>query len=270
MSDDKPPSRRFSRRSALAALGALALAGARRAARASEARWPDQRQAGAFLCHADFALASQETLLDELAVLQKDLCDALQVSPARELTYVYLFAQGRTHEGYVKRHFPQAPYRRALFIKGRGPGMVFAHLHDDFAIDLRHEATHALLHAALPMVPLWLDEGLAEYFEAPRELRANGSSHLAKIRWEARLGKIRPMNELEQLGQLDEMGAAEYRHAWAWVHCMLHTSAEARAELIAFLADIAAHTPPGQLSDRLRRRIGNPEALVERHFRAWR
>ena len=78
------------------------------------------------------------------------------------------------------------------------------------------------------------------------------------------------MSDLERLAQLDEMGAAEYRHAWAWVHCMLHNSAESRAELVAFLADIAAHTPPGQLSERLRRRLGGNEALVEQHFRSWR
>ena len=34
--------------------------------------------------------------------------------------------------------------------------------------DLRHEATHALLHVAVGDLPLWLDEGLAEYFEVHR------------------------------------------------------------------------------------------------------
>jgi hypothetical protein len=43
--------------------------------------------------------------------------------------------------------------------------MVFAYRGEDFETDLRHECTHALLNAALPVVPLWLDEGLAEYFE---------------------------------------------------------------------------------------------------------
>ena len=31
--------------------------------------------------------------------------------------------------------------------------------------DLRHEATHALLRGSFGDLPLWLDEGLAEYFE---------------------------------------------------------------------------------------------------------
>ncbi|GIT30210.1 MAG: hypothetical protein Ct9H300mP1_22560 [Planctomycetaceae bacterium] len=34
-----------------------------------------------------------------------------------------------------------------------------------FPEDLRHEFTHGVLHSSLKRVPLWLDEGLAEYFE---------------------------------------------------------------------------------------------------------
>ena len=52
-------------------------------------------------------------------------------------------------------------------MKGRGPGKVFAYKSKALPVDVRHEGTHGLLHAALPMVPLWLDEGLAEYFEVP-------------------------------------------------------------------------------------------------------
>ena len=48
-----------------------------------------------------------------------------------------------------------------------------------------------------------------------------------------------------------DMGQAQYRDAWAWTHFMLHGSAEARDELIRFLADLQAHSPPGLLSQRL-------------------
>lgn len=40
--------------------------------------------------------------------------------------------------------------------------------HQDFGVDLRtlrHEAVHAQLHAAVGCTPIWLDEGLAQWFE---------------------------------------------------------------------------------------------------------
>ena len=45
--------------------------------------------------------------------------------------------------------------------------LVYTYWGDRIQQDLRHELTHALLHSVLKDVPLWLDEGLAEYFEMP-------------------------------------------------------------------------------------------------------
>ena len=45
--------------------------------------------------------------------------------------------------------------------------VVYAQGGDRLADDLRHEMTHAYLHSVVPDVPLWLDEGLAKYFELP-------------------------------------------------------------------------------------------------------
>jgi hypothetical protein len=162
------------------------------------------------------------------------------------------------------------PLRRALFVKGSGPGRVFVYRHDDLPIDVRHEGTHALLHASLPMVPLWLDEGLAEYFEVPPEERAYDNQHLGALRWDLRLGNLPRINVLEAKGNLADMSATDYRHAWAWVHFMIHGPKEARDELIGFLGDIRMSTPPGKLSERLARRLPNPEKLLVQHFKAWR
>ena len=45
--------------------------------------------------------------------------------------------------------------------------MVYTYWGNRIQQDLRHELTHAILHSVLKDVPLWLDEGLAEYFEVP-------------------------------------------------------------------------------------------------------
>jgi len=240
----------------------------------AESRWPDEQTAGAFRCHADFPLAPHAHHLAELSGLQRDLVRALGIDESQEPIHLFLFEQRETYQEYLKLYFPEVPKRRALFIKQRGPGMVFAYYSSDFdfGVDVRHEGTHALLHADLPMVPLWLDEGLAEYFEVPYADRASKNPHLKAIRgnlwfW---LAGAPDLERLEQLRDLQQMGANEYRQAWAWVHFMLHGPPEAHDELVRFLADIRAQTPPGQLSQRLRRSIPNLEERFTEHFKQWK
>jgi len=233
-------------------------------------RWPDERAVGPFVCHADFSLTEYTDLLDQMARLQEDLRLTLDVQPPREPIHLFLFEHKGTYRKYIQAYFPNVPFRRALFIKQRGPGMVFAYLNSDFGTDVRHESTHALLHAAMPMVPLWLDEGLAEYFEAPVEMRAYQHPHLAKVRWAARFGQAPKLEHLDNVRTLDLMGQNEYRDAWAWVHFMMHGPPAARTELVQYLGDIQAHAPPGSLIDRLRRRVPELEKQFVDHFRNWK
>jgi hypothetical protein len=243
----------------------------------AESRWPDERSAGVFLCHADFSLTHYTHLLDEMAQLQRDLVRTLGIEEPREPIHLFLFERKATYENYLSKYFPELPARRALYIKERGPGMVFAFRSDEFEIDVRHEGTHALLHADLSVVPLWLDEGLAEYFEAPYDERTFDHPHLADMKWQvskvnlaARIKQTGPsLERLEELRDLKQMGAVEYRQSWAWVHFMLHGSSEAHDELTRFLNDIRAQTPPGKLSERLRRRIPNLEQKFADHWRQW-
>lgn len=243
----------------------------------AEIRWPDEKSAGAFLCHADFSLTNYTHLLDEMAQLQRDLVRTLGIAEPREPIHLFLFNHKSIYESYLGKHFPNVPTRRALYIKERGPGMVFAYRSDDFEVDVRHEATHALLHTDLAVVPLWLDEGLAEYFEEPYDRRTFDHPHLSEMKWQlskvnlaARIKSSSPsLERLEDLRDLKQMGAAEYRQSWAWVHFMLHGSPEAQDELSRFLTDIRAQTPPGRLSDRLKRRIPNLELNFTDHLRQW-
>lgn len=235
-----------------------------------QGRWVDELTYGAVICHANFSLANYRALLDETSRLQSDLQQTLGVSPSREPIHLFLFERAGAYRWYMNEYFPSVPYRRALYIKNRGPGMVFAYQSDEFEVDVRHECTHAFLHGALPMVPLWLDEGLAEYFEVSNEHRAYDNPHLKTVRWLVRLGNAPRMEDLEQVHEVRDMGAGEYRSAWAWTHFMLHGSAEAHDELVRYLGDIAAHTPPGKLSDRLKRRIPDLDRRFVAHFQNWK
>ena len=241
-----------------------------RASVAAAEDWVDQRPAGSFHCHADFHLDPYQPLLDDLADLQTDLVHTLDVAPTHEPVELYLFADQAAYTAYLNSRYPQAPYRRALYIKYRGPGEVFAQVGPDFEIDLRHEATHALLHGSLPMVPLWLDEGLAKYFEVPREHRIDGSPYLGMVKENVRLGQLYKLPVLEQMRDMREMGVTEYRYSWAWVHFMINGPPEARDELKSYLRDIRDHNSPGRLSTRLERRLPDLDAQIARHFLDWK
>ena len=236
----------------------------------AESRWTDRHTTGPFVFQADFSLKRHEALFDELAELQEELVRVLGIVPARERIHVYMFQDESSYRSFMRRQFPDVPYRRALFFKRDGPGMVFAYRQGDLATDLRHECTHALLHASLPMVPLWLDEGLAEYFESPREMRAFDCPHLASLRWNLRLGMMPSLDELERRTGLEEMGAQQYRFSWAWVHFMLHGPAEAHEKLVSYLRDIEAGNPSDRLSERLNRQLPDLESQLVQHFKSWR
>ncbi|MCA9266941.1 MAG: DUF1570 domain-containing protein [Planctomycetales bacterium] len=233
-------------------------------------RWPYEMTAGKFRCHATFDLAGHQPLFRELAQLEQDVSHTLGIPHSDEPMHVYLFGNQLLYRQYLGQYFPAVPYRRALFVKNRGPGMVFAHLNQEFAVDLRHESTHAVLHSSLPMVPLWLDEGLAEYFEAPQAERASGNPHLNGVKWAVRFGRVPSLEQLEAKADLSEMDRGDYRNSWAWTHFMLHGSREAHDELVSYLADIRASTPPGVLSERLRRRVPDMDRRFLDHFRNWR
>ena len=233
----------------------------------NSANWADARIAGPFTCQADFSLVEMEGVLDSFASLQTDLVQLLGIAPAKEPIEIYLFHDKTTYSAYLKRYLPSVPNRKALYVKNRGPGRVFAFWSRDVEVDLRHECTHALLHASLPLVPLWLDEGLAQFFEVSAARRAGGHPHMAGVRWNVRQGEVPKLQTLESRVEVAQMGRTEYRDSWAWVHFMLLGPSAAREELKAYLADIQHNTPPGQLSTRLANRLPQLDALYIEHFR---
>lgn len=232
--------------------------------------WPDELRHGPFHYHADFELRPFHDLLRSTSELKDEVPRTLGLGEVQEPIHVFLFHRQSTFQGYVRRFFPSVPARPALFIKQKGPGMVFAHLGRDIAIDLRHETTHAVLHSILPMVPLWLDEGLGEYFEMAREDRFAEHPHLRSIRSQVRWGRVPQMKKLELLGDLEEMKPQHYRDAWSWTHFMLHGPPKAKTTLTAYLRDIQAQVPPGQLSLRLQRQVPQLRRAYLDHFRRIR
>jgi hypothetical protein len=230
--------------------------------------WPSEQNAGLFACHADFPLEPHAALLAELSLLARDLETLLETPTPKETVHLFLFEKKATYQAYLKQYFPRVPYRRALYIKGRGPGMVFAYQGLDFEIDVRHEGTHAVLHASLTNVPLWLDEGLAEYFEVPREQRRDGHPHQRAVEALIKGDGLPRLADLEAISDLTSMGRDEYRNSWAWVHFMLHGPPQARQELTAFLREVQGNEEAEPLSRRLARHLPNVDRRLRQHFQS--
>lgn len=240
-----------------------------RLATAADPDWVDRGEYGPFECLAAFSLAPLAPVFEDLGRLQLELQRTLAAPPVFQKVGVFLLADEASHRRFLQDLYPGVPYRRALYVQRGGHGAVYAYRHDDLPVDLRHECTHALLHGALPEVPLWLDEGLAEYFEMPEAQRAHSHPHLAELRWRMQLGLWRRLESLEALEDLSQMGTLEYRYSWAWVHFMLHGPVAAHRALVEHVAAVGRGETPGPLSQRLRTAWPNLEARLARHFMEW-
>ncbi|HUQ72571.1 MAG TPA: hypothetical protein VM165_23790 [Planctomycetaceae bacterium] len=233
----------------------------------SAAGWVDEQQHGIFVFRSDFPLRDAAEVVADLGELQKDIEATLDIRCQSKPIEIYLFRNRWSYSSHVRKHVPDGDGRQALFVAGNDVGRVYAYRRAELDIDLRHETTHALLHNALPYVPLWLDEGLAEYFENPAALRVDRNAHRRDLARNVLFGWKPNLAELEAKRKLEQMKGAEYREAWGWVHFMLHGPPEARAALDEFLTTIPTGREPTPLSISLRRRIPDVDRRIVEHLR---
>jgi len=239
---------------------------------ATAAEWIDVRDVDIFRVRSEFDLSDSEgqALLGEIRDLRPEVERLLQIKANSNPVEVNLFASRRSYQKFLAARVPDGAARAALYVKGTDMGRVYVHRHRGFVTDVRHECTHAILHNALPYVPLWLDEGLAEYFEAPAPLRARSNAHLKSVRWGARLRWQPDLERLEESRELSELTAEDYRDSWAWVHFLLHGPQEARQVLSNYLYDIRVGNPAGKLSEQFDRELPGVEQMIVRHYRNWK
>lgn len=223
-----------------------------------------------FVFHSDVPLEPSDIVFRELEELPDAVQKELRLPDGNGLIQVYLFEDQDKYEAYMKDRFPWLPVRRAYFIADqRRPGaaddlQVYTWIGEHLRTDLRHELTHALLHSVLKSVPLWLDEGLAGFFEQPPAHDGVNPDHLDKLR-RGFQGFQPDLARLEKIGQVKQMEKAEYREAWAWVHFLLRGSPEGRTALLAYLQTLRDEANPGPLLPRLKDALTDPNALVAEH-----
>ena len=224
-----------------------------------------------FVFYSDFEVQRNAPLFRELSALREQVFKELQLPQSSALVQVYLFEDKDRYERFMQSKYPDLPKRRAFFVAqprrfgGIEDLIVYTYWGDRIQQDLRHELTHALLHSVLKDVPLWLDEGLAEYFEMPPSWKGVNYQHVEALR----RGPAGPMpcnlDRLEQLGEVQQMSPAEYREAWAWTHFMLRSTPPARQALLAYLQELRTNPRPGPLKPRLAHAFLSLDDALQRH-----
>jgi hypothetical protein len=213
-------------------------------------------------------VAASHRLLEELAARRIDLADRLAIPVSDEPIHVYLFASGDQFDAFIRLHHPDFPPRRAYFLETDTRLEVYAQWDDRVAEDLRHEVTHGYLHSVIPNLPLWLDEGLAEYFEVPRGSGGMNRPHLVELAGRVQLGTWQAdLERLETFERPFDMTQLDYAEAWAWAHFLLESSPEHRALLRQYLVDLRRYGSAEPMSERLRRAIAQPERMLVEHVR---
>jgi hypothetical protein len=217
--------------------------------------------------HSDFHLPTHHRLIEELTAQRSGVCAKLGLPTSDEPIHVYLFDTGERFAAFLDENYPHFPPRRAFFVEGDTRLAVYAQWGDRVAEDLRHEVAHGYLHSVLPNIPLWIDEGLAEYFEVPRGSQGVNVPHVTELNRLLLAGRWRPnLERLETLSTINEMSQTDYAESWAWVHWLLETTPE-RLQLTRDLLQSLRSTgaaPP--LSLRLKRETSEPEMMLIRHL----
>ncbi|MEX0938950.1 MAG: DUF1570 domain-containing protein [Pirellulales bacterium] len=213
--------------------------------------------------HSDFSLPERHRLLDELAAQRMLVSQRLKLAPTSQPIDVYLFDTAADYDQFVALRYPEFPRRRAFFVQTDGRLVVYAHWNERVAEDLRHEVCHGYLHAALELIPLWLDEGLAEYFEVPSGGRGLNAPHVRELAAAIREDNWRPdLKRLEAIAPHGSMTQRDYAESWAWVYYLLESDPERSEALHAYLRSLEAGEEPLPLSVALRQHHYQPDETL--------
>jgi hypothetical protein len=127
------------------------------------------------------------------------------------------------------------------------------------------------LHGSFGDLPLWLDEGLAEYFESDLARPDANRERIDHIATDLAAGWSPSLDRLETISDIREMSPRDYREAWSWVHLLLNGSADGKPRLLAALAELNENEgklrlpDQGPTNDRL---LAHLKTLQSRSIRA--
>ena len=205
------------------------------------------------ILHTDFVVPKEHPLLDELLALRNTISEELAIPTSEEPIHVYLYESTADYAAQAEKYFPHSTPRRAFFVESNTRLNVYAQWGNSAAEDLRHELTHGYVHATLRNLPLWLDEGIAEYFEVPREQTGRHEAHISLLKQQTQANVWSPdLARLEAIGSPAAMSQQDYAEAWLWTHWLLATTPARREFLQKYIAKLRRDGTASPLSIPLR------------------
>jgi hypothetical protein len=221
-----------------------------------------------FVVFSDQEISADDPLIHELRTLRTSVLETLQLPEQRDSVKVYLFSDETSYRWYMQATWRDLPPRRAYFVGSTRDFCVYSFRSPHVEEDLRHEFTHGLLHACLQTVPLWLDEGLAEYFEvSPYSPGMVSPANLAELtraqaeNWSPGLFRLELISDFRDLSQRD------YAECWAWTHFLLNSSPEARTVLLTYIQSLKSNKVPARLLEPLEAAVPSYAGDLAAHIR---
>jgi tetratricopeptide (TPR) repeat protein len=233
---------------------------------------------------ASFTLFSNagETKTRGIGTDLERLRDALsQLSPQLTLssptpTYIFVFRDAASFQPYDRTYNgrPLDSGGYFLFRQFANYVAINANQHGDERGIIYHEYIHYVMHNNYAVLPVWLHEGLAEYYStflvARNEARI-GLPIPEHVLW-LRQHSLIPLATLfavdERSPEYNESSrrGGFYAESWALVHYLISGSPERRRQASEYLRLAQAGTPPDQL---FAKTFGSDPATLERELRTY-
>jgi hypothetical protein len=219
-----------------------------------------QVRTGPFIIFSNFPMTDDPPAVHCLQALDRDMKKHLDFRPRldEDPVEIYVLDDRNAFSHFLKFYFPELPQRRAFFLAQGNERVVYTYSSPRLEEDLRHEATHALLRGSFGDLPLWLDEGLAEYFESDLARPDAEHDRIDHIADDLAGGWSPSLPRLESLTDIRQMTPRDYREAWAWVHLLLNGSSSEKTVLLTSLSEL--NETPTKL--RLEQKGANNERLL--------
>jgi hypothetical protein len=213
---------------------------------------------------ADFDLEPSHPLVNEMVDLRDRVATTLAFNRPEEPIQVFLYADDARYEAFWNERFRGTPVRRAVFLETPARKALYVHWGDKAAEDVRHEVTHGYLHALAPAIPLWLDEGLAEYFETPAEAHGKNLAHIDLLKRAQQEGNWEPsVKRLERKIDMTQMQQIDYAESWLWTYWLLNGDEKRRDILTDYLKAVRVNRDPGSLAADLEAKSFNNNESVK-------
>ncbi len=218
--------------------------------------------------YSNVDIPRRHRLINDLVALRGDLAEKLRLPMSEEPIHVYLFDSKRRYREFMEKHYPLFSDRRAFFVQRDTTLTVYAFWGDRVAEDLRHEVAHGYLHSVIQNLPLWLDEGLAEYFEVPRGSQGVNLAHVDYLMRKYRRDEWTPdIRRLERLVKAESMTQLDYAEAWLWVHFLLDSTPERLLIIQDIVAQLRKTGSVGFVATRIEEIETSPERSLVRHLK---